>query len=55
MGAKVIAVEPAFCKIDVEGDEFDVLQGLSRPIKAISFEFVSECPEYVGNLWIAKE
>ncbi|MCH8120521.1 MAG: FkbM family methyltransferase, partial [Planctomycetes bacterium] len=53
--------EPAFCKIDVEGAEFDVLQGLSRPIKAISFEFVSECPssslnciEYLSELGKAK-
>lgn len=30
---------PAFCKIDVEGSESDVLKGLSRPIPCISFEF----------------
>lgn len=36
---------PAFCKIDVEGFEFEVLQGLSKPIMAISFEFV---PEYLA-------
>jgi FkbM family methyltransferase len=49
--------QPAFCKIDVEGAEFDVLQGLSRPIKVISFEFVSEriepsldCIDYLSNL-----
>ena len=32
--------EPAFCKIDVEGTELDVLRGLSRPIKALSFEYI---------------
>jgi FkbM family methyltransferase len=30
---------PAFCKIDVEGFEFEVLQGLSQPIKTISLEY----------------
>ncbi|HRD67795.1 MAG TPA: FkbM family methyltransferase [Candidatus Competibacter sp.] len=34
---------PAFCKIDVEGYELDVLQGLSQPIPALSFEYVSAC------------
>lgn len=32
---------PAFCKIDVEGLEADVLEGLSHAIPAISFEFVA--------------
>jgi len=32
--------EPAFCKIDVEGYELDVLQGLSQPIRALSFEYI---------------
>lgn len=31
---------PAFCKIDVEGYETAVLQGLSRPLPALSFEYV---------------
>jgi len=30
---------PQFIKIDVEGYEFEVLKGLSRPIKMISFEY----------------
>ena len=32
--------EPAFCKIDVEGAELDVLRGLSHPLKALSFEYI---------------
>ena len=34
---------PAFCKIDVEGFEYQVLKGLSRPIPALSLEYT---PEY---------
>ena len=30
---------PAFCKIDVEGWELEVLKGLSEPIPLLSFEF----------------
>lgn len=48
---------PAYCKIDVEGFEFDVLQGLSQPIKTISLEFVPErvkaslkCINYLDKL-----
>jgi FkbM family methyltransferase len=39
---ELIAVhgEPAFCKIDVEGFEVDVLSGLSRPLRALSFEYL---------------
>ena len=33
---------PAFCKIDVEGFEDSVLQGLSSPIPTISIEFTPE-------------
>jgi FkbM family methyltransferase len=32
--------EPAFCKIDVEGFELDVLAGLGRPLRALSFEYL---------------
>ncbi|GHC33779.1 hypothetical protein GCM10008094_28270 [Aidingimonas halophila] len=32
---------PAFCKIDVEGFEDQVLAGLSRPLPALSVEFVA--------------
>jgi FkbM family methyltransferase len=31
--------QPAFCKIDVEGFELEVLAGLSRPIHLICFEY----------------
>jgi FkbM family methyltransferase len=32
---------PAFCKIDVEGYEAEVLKGLSRPIAGLSVEYVA--------------
>ena len=48
---------PKFCKIDVEGFEYEVLQGLSRQISFIAFEFTGEfindarlCIEYLGSL-----
>ncbi len=31
---------PAFCKIDVEGYEVEVLKGLSQPLAMLSFEFI---------------
>jgi FkbM family methyltransferase len=31
---------PAFCKIDVEGYELEVLKGLSQPIPVLSFEYL---------------
>ena len=33
---------PAFCKIDVEDFELEVLRGLSQPIPALSFEYFSD-------------
>ena len=39
--------KPAFCKVDVEGYEWQVLQGLSQSVQALSLEFVSEYIEPV--------
>lgn len=33
---------PAFCKIDVENFEYEVLTGLTQPIPSLSFEFAIE-------------
>jgi FkbM family methyltransferase len=48
---------PAFIKIDVEGYEYQVIQGLSRPVKALSLEFTPEfldstfkCIDHLSNL-----
>jgi FkbM family methyltransferase len=37
--------EPGFIKIDVEGYEADVLAGLSRPVRALVFEFQQALPD----------
>jgi len=49
---------PNFCKIDVEGYELEVLKGLSKPIKTLSFEYTIpefidkavDCIEYLNSL-----
>jgi FkbM family methyltransferase len=52
---------PAFCKIDVENFEYEVLQGLSQPIKYLSFEFAAEvlhntkkCVDHLASLGYTK-
>ncbi len=37
--------EPTFCKIDVEGYEVEVLRGLSKPLQALSFEYLPAAHE----------
>lgn len=37
--------DPVFVKIDVEGSEVNVLRGLTRPVRCLSFEFT---PEFMG-------
>lgn len=50
---------PRFCKIDVEGYEWEVLQGLSRPLPCLSLEYhlnekdihkILNCVDYLINL-----
>lgn len=37
--------KPAFCKIDVEGLEAEILAGLSQPLKMVAFEALPEAQE----------
>jgi len=37
--------KPAFCKIDVEGFELEVVRGLSQPLNALSLEYMPAAPE----------
>lgn len=39
---------PAFVKIDVEGFEYEVIKGLSQPLKMLSLEFT---PEFIESTW----
>ena len=39
---------PAFIKIDVEGAEPSVLAGLSRPVRALSFEYLPRALDYAS-------
>ena len=40
---------PAFCKIDVEGAEAEILCGLSKPIPLIAFEYIPAMPSVASN------
>ena len=40
---------PTYCKIDVEGFEYQVIMGLSKPIPYISFEFAIEMKKAAFN------
>jgi FkbM family methyltransferase len=48
---------PSFCKLDVEGYEYEALMGLGQPIETISFEYIPAaikiaiaCIEYLEKL-----
>lgn len=40
---------PAFCKIDVEGAEAEILYGLTKPIPMIAFEYIPAMPSVASN------
>ena len=41
--------KPSFIKVDVEGSEYEVMKGLSQPIKMISLEFT---PEFLDSTYL---
>lgn len=47
--------EPAFVKIDVEGYEPQVLRGLSRPLPALSFEFLRDVLDQTADALLTLE
>jgi FkbM family methyltransferase len=40
---------PAFCKIDVEGAEAEILHGMTKPIPLIAFEYIPAMPSVASN------
>jgi FkbM family methyltransferase len=40
---------PAFCKIDVEGAEAEILHGLTKPIRMIAFEYIPAMPSVASS------
>jgi len=40
---------PAFCKIDVEGAEAEILYGLTKPIRMVAFEYIPAMPSVASN------
>lgn len=40
---------PVFCKIDVEGAEAEILEGLSTPIALIAFEYIPAMPSILSR------
>lgn len=42
--------EPAFIKVDVEGFEVEVVTGLTKPFKCLSFEYVVEHKENIESI-----
>lgn len=40
---------PSFCKIDIEGYEYEALRGLSHPLPALSFEFIPAAVDIAHN------
>ena len=47
--------EPTFIKIDVEGYEYQVLRGLSRPVNVISLEFAPGASQFLAGPFPARQ